>query len=108
PPHGDSALYPVIGQLQRAAGFRRDDMDEQRLDKLAAMLARTTDHITEAASLIANLLSVPTGNCYPPLELTPQKRKERTLRALLAQLEGMAAREPTLVVFEDVHWADPT
>ena len=108
PHHGDSALYPVIGQLQRAAGFRRDDTDEQRLDKLTAMLARTTDHITEAASLIANLLSVPTGNCYPPLELTPQKRKEKTLRALLAQLEGMAAREPTLVVFEDVHWADPT
>jgi hypothetical protein len=107
PHHQDSALYPVISQLQRAASFRRDDTDEQRLDKLTAMLARATDDLTEAA-LIANLLSVPTGDRYPPLDLTPQKRKEKTLRALLAQLEGLAAREPVLAVFEDVHWIDPT
>ena len=65
---------------------------EQRLDKLVAMLARATDDLSEAAPLIANLLSVPTGNRYPPLDLTPQKRKEKMLRALLAQLEGLANR----------------
>ena len=64
PHHQDSALYPIISQLQRAAGFRRDDTDEQRLDKLAAMLARATDDISEAVPLIANLLSVPTGDRY--------------------------------------------
>jgi DNA-binding SARP family transcriptional activator/predicted ATPase len=108
PHHQDSALFPIITQLQQAAGFRRGDTDEQRLDKLTAMLARATDDLSEAAPLIANLLSVPTGDRYPPLDLTPQKRKEKTLRALLAQLEGMAADEPVLVVFEDVHWIDPT
>ena len=108
PHHQDSALYPIIIQLQRAAEFRRDDTDEQRLNKLSAMLARAADDITEAVPLIANLLSVPTGERYPPLDLTPQKRKEKTLRALLAQLEGMAARKPVLVMFEDVHWIDPT
>ncbi|WP_439392267.1 BTAD domain-containing putative transcriptional regulator [Bradyrhizobium sp. PMVTL-01] len=108
PHHQDSELYPIITQLQRAAAFRRDDTHEQRLDKLVAMLARATDDLSEAAPLIANLLSVPTGNRYPPLDLTPQKQKEKTLRALLTQLEGLAAREPVLVLFEDVHWIDPT
>ena len=72
------------------------------------MLARATNDLSEAVPLIANLLSVPTGDRYPPLDLTPQKRKEKTLQALLAQLEGLAAREPVLMVFEDVHWIDPT
>ena len=72
------------------------------------MLARATDDLGDAAPLIADLLSVPTGDRYPPLDLTPQKRKEKTLQALLAQLEGLAARQPVLMVFEDVHWIDPT
>lgn len=108
PHHQDRTLYPVINQLQGTAGFRRDDTDAQRLDRLEAVLARAIADFSEAAPLIANLLSMPTGDRYPPLDLTPQKRKEKTLRALLAQLEGMAAREPVLVVFEDVHWIDPT
>jgi AAA ATPase domain/Adenylate and Guanylate cyclase catalytic domain len=108
-PHSqNNALHPIITQLQRAAEFRREDTDEQRLDRLVAMLARATDDLSEAAPLIANLLSVPTGNRYPPLDLTPQKRKEKMLRVLLAQLEGLAAQEPMLVLFEDVHWIDPT
>jgi len=54
------------------------------------------------------LLSVPTGNRYPLLDLTPQKRKEKTLQAQLAQVEGLAAQQAVLIVWEDVHWSDPT
>ncbi|OKO78272.1 adenylate/guanylate cyclase domain-containing protein [Bradyrhizobium sp. AS23.2] len=108
PHHQDSALFPTISQLGRAAEFRRDDTDQQRLDKLEALLAEANADLGEAVPLIADLLSVPIGNRYPPLSLTPQKRKEKTLRALLAQLEGLAARRPVLMVFEDVHWIDPT
>src|SRR6201981_2813406 len=108
PHHQDSALSPTISQLERAAGFRRDDTDQQRLDKLEALLAETNADLGEAVPLIADLLSVPTGKAYPPLSLTPQKRKEKTLQVLLAQLEGLAARRPVLMVFEDVHWIDPT
>ncbi|WP_249144447.1 AAA family ATPase [Bradyrhizobium lablabi] len=108
PHHQDSALFPTIAQLERAAGFRRDDTDQQRLDKLEALLAEATVDLSEAVPLIADLLSVPIGNRYPPLSLTPQKRREKTLGALLAQLEGLAARRPVLMVFEDVHWIDPT
>ena len=108
PHHQDSALYPSITQLERTAGFRRDDTDEQRLDKLEAVLAKWTNDLSEVAPLLADLLSIPTGDRYPVLNLTPQKRKEKTLHALLAQVAGLAALEPVLMVFEDVHWSDPT
>ena len=108
PHHQDSALYPSITQLERAAGFRRDDTDEQRLAKLEAVLALATNDLGEAVPLLADLLSIPTGDRYPALNLTPQKRKEKTLHAQLAQVEGLAARQPVLMVFEDVHWSDPT
>ena len=108
PHHQDSALYPSIAQLERAAGFRREDTDEQRLAKLEAVLAQGTNDLSEAVPLLADLLSIPTGDRYPPLNLTPQKRKEKTLHAQVAQVEGLAARQPVLMVFEDAHWSDPT
>jgi class 3 adenylate cyclase len=108
PHHQDTALYPVIAHLERAAGFRRDDTAEQRLDKLEALLAQATNDLGGAAPLFADLLAVPTGERYPPLNLTPQKRKEKTLTALTAQVEGLCARQPVLMVYEDVHWSDPT
>ena len=108
PHHQDTALYPSIMQLERAAGFRRDDTDQQRLTKLETVLALAANDLGEAVPLLADLLSVPTGDRYPALDLTSQKRKEKALRALVAQVEGLAARQPVLLVVEDAHWADPT
>jgi class 3 adenylate cyclase/predicted ATPase len=108
PHHQDSALYPSIAQLERAAGFRRDDTDEQRLAKLEALLSQGTNDLSEPVPLLADLLSIPTGDRYPVLNLTPQKRKEKTLHAQLAQVEGLAAQQPVLMVCEDAHWSDPT
>ena len=73
-----------------------------------ALLAQATNDVSEVAPLIADLLSIPIGERYPALALTPQKRKEKTLRALVAQAEGLAVRHPVLMIFEDVHWSDPT
>ena len=108
PHHTTSPLHPVIEQLERAAGFERDDPPEAKLDKLEALLARGTDRLDEAVPLIAALLGVPTGERYPPLDLTPQRQKQRTLEVLVDQLEGLAAEQPVLLVYEDVHWIDPT
>jgi class 3 adenylate cyclase/tetratricopeptide (TPR) repeat protein len=108
PYHRDSALYPTIAQLERAAGFRRDDTAEQRLDKLEAVLGQTIHDPGGAAPLLAALLSLPAGKRYPPLNLTPQKQKEKTLRVLVAQIEGLALRQPLLMLFEDAQWSDPT
>ncbi len=108
PHHQDHALYPTITRLERAAGFRREETPARRLDKLEAVLAQATNDLGEVAPLLAALLSIPTGERYPPLDLTPQKQKERTLRALVAQIEGLAARQPVLMLFEDAQWSDPT
>jgi class 3 adenylate cyclase len=108
PHHQDSTLYPSIAQLERAAGFRREDTEVQRLAKLEAVLSQGTNDLSEAAPLLADLLSIPTGDRYPPMSLTPQKRKEKTLYAQLAHVEGLAARQPVMMVWEDVHWSDPT
>src|SRR5262249_5161383 len=99
PHHQDSALYPSIAQLERAADFRRDDTDEQRLTKLETILSRGKNGLSEVVPLLADLLSIPTGDRYPPLNLTPQKRKEKTLHTQLTQVEGLAERQPVLMVF---------
>jgi class 3 adenylate cyclase/predicted ATPase len=108
PHHQDHALYPTITQLERAAGYRREDTVDQRLDKLEAVLAQATNDLGETAPVLAALLSLPTGERYPPLNRTPQKQKEKTLQALVAQVSGLAARQPLLMLFEDAHWSDPT
>jgi tetratricopeptide (TPR) repeat protein len=108
PHHQDSALHPIIARLERAAGFRRDDTNEQRFAKLETLLAQVPTDVGEAVPLIADLLSTPTGERCPPLELTAQMRREKLLQLLLAQVEGLAMQNPILMVFEDTHWADPT
>jgi class 3 adenylate cyclase/tetratricopeptide (TPR) repeat protein len=108
PHHQNSALYPAITQLERAAGFRREDTPEQKLTKLEAVLALGTNDLGEAVPLLADLLGIPTGDRYPSLALTPQKQKEKTLHAMLMQVEGLATRQPVLMAFEDIHWSDPS
>ena len=108
PHHQASALYPFISQLEHAAGFERDDAPERKLDRLEALLAQANRNVARDAALLADLLSIPSGSRYPSLDLSPQKRKEETLTAMLAQLDGLAARLPVLMIFEDAHWIDPT
>jgi class 3 adenylate cyclase/predicted ATPase len=108
PYHQTSPLHPVIEQLERAAGFARDDPPESRLDKLETLLARGTEKLDQAVPLIAALLGLVTEGRYPALDLTPQRQKQLTLQALVDQLEGLAAEQPVLLTYEDVHWSDPT
>jgi class 3 adenylate cyclase len=106
-PHDqDSALYPFIGQLERAAGFARDDMTAAKLGKLEALLGDGEE--PGDISLIAEMLSVSGGERFPPLDLSPQRKKERTLAAFLRQFQALARRQPILMIFEDLHWIDPT
>src|SRR5262249_56456426 len=95
-------------QLERAAGFKADDVSEQRLDKLEALLARGASQVQAVAPLFAALLSIPFGERYPPLALSPTQQRRRTLAALLDQFEDLARRQPILLSFEDAHWADAT
>ena len=107
PHHQASALHPFITQLEHAAGMRHEDMPEARLAKLEALLARSNAG-AEEIGFIAERMSVPTGDKYRLPDLTPQRRKERTLEALLAQMARLTAQKPVLMLFEDAHWIDPT
>jgi class 3 adenylate cyclase/predicted ATPase len=108
PHHTTSPLHPLIEQLERAACFARDDPPAARLDKLEGLLARRRNKLNEVVPLIAALLGLPIEDRYPPLDLTPQRQKQRMLEVLVDQLEGLAAAQPVLVTYEDVHWIDPT
>jgi len=106
--HTNSALFPFIGQLERSAGFERSDSPADKLGKLEALLVSTGADANHAIPLLASLLSLPLDDRYHLPELSPQKRKDMTLAALLAQFNHLAVRRPLLILFEDVHWADPT
>jgi len=107
PQHTDSALYPIIGQMERAAGLAHDDKPQAKLDKLDAVLAQTSTSPGDAA-LLAEMLSLANDGRYPALELAPDQRRQRTLEALTAQLAELARQQPVLMIFEDAHWVDPT
>lgn len=106
--HTSSPLYPVICQMERAAGIGRRDLPEVRLGKLEALLAASAPS-KEELSLLADLLLIPrAAERFPPLELTPQRRRQKTFAALLRQVDRLAASGPVLMMFEDVHWIDPS
>jgi class 3 adenylate cyclase/predicted ATPase len=107
PYYQDSALYPFVDQLGRAAGFARDDLASSKLEKLEALLARAAPP-DEDVTLLADLLSLPASERHPLPNLSPQRKKEQTLEALIRQLEGLARHQPVVMVFEDAHWIDPT
>jgi class 3 adenylate cyclase/predicted negative regulator of RcsB-dependent stress response/DNA polymerase III delta prime subunit len=105
PHHQDSALYPFIAQLERAAGFARDDTVDAKLGKLRTLLAPAARDDDDIA-LLSELLSLPSSAA--DLNLSPQRKREMLFEAFLHQLEAEARRRPVLMVFEDTHWIDPT
>jgi class 3 adenylate cyclase/predicted ATPase len=106
PYNQNSALFPFVDQLGRVAGFAREDPPAVRLEKLEALL--TGAALPDDVAFIADLLSLPASERHPLPNLSPQRKKERTLGALIRQLEGLARQQPVVMVFEDVHWIDPT
>jgi class 3 adenylate cyclase/tetratricopeptide (TPR) repeat protein len=106
--HTNSALFPFVGQLERAARFERSNTPAEKLAKLEMLLVQSAVEGDQAVALLANLLSLPPSDRHRLPELSPQNRKERTLAVLLAHLEGLAAMQSVLMIFEDVHWIDPT
>ena len=107
PQHTDSAFYPIISQMQRAAGLTYDDTTQAKLDKLDTVLVQSSTPRQDAA-LFAEMLSLPDDGRYPKLELAPQQRRQRTLEALTTQIEALSHQRPVLMIFEDAHWIDPT
>jgi class 3 adenylate cyclase/tetratricopeptide (TPR) repeat protein len=107
PQHTDSALYPIISQMERAAGFAHEDTPQARLDKLDALLAKSFTS-RQDETLFADMLSPPNDGRYAAMELTPQQQRQKTLEGLTKQVETLSRLNPLLMIFEDAHWIDPT
>jgi class 3 adenylate cyclase len=107
PQHIDSAFYPFIGQIERSAGFSREDLPQTKLDKLDAMLTPTATSPEDAAAF-SEMLSLLNDGRYPVSILTPQRRRQKMLEAIVTQIAGLAHINPVLMIFEDTHWSDPT
>ena len=104
----DTPLWPVVEQLERAAGFARGDPPEIKLGKIEALLGRALPDPATAMPALAELLSLPANGRDPTPFLTPEQKKAHVFQVLLAQLDGLAAQGPVLMVLEDAHWLDPT
>jgi class 3 adenylate cyclase/pimeloyl-ACP methyl ester carboxylesterase len=108
PHHMDSALWPVFVQLQRAAGYLREDAPSLKLEKLEQLLDKAGGFGEDATPLLADLMGLPLLGCYAAPAGTPQEKKARVFGILLAQMEGLSRQRPMLMVIEDAHWLDPT
>ena len=108
PYHIQSAFFPVIEQIEQAAQLTAREADEEKIAKLKAYLPRSTDSPIEPVLLIAKLLSIPAENHRELSGLTPQQIKNRTISTLVDMLLAFSIQRPTLCVFEDAHWLDPS
>jgi class 3 adenylate cyclase/energy-coupling factor transporter ATP-binding protein EcfA2 len=106
PLHHHTPLYPIIRQAQRVANFQRTDSPEIKRDKLRRTLP--ADASAEDVMYIADLLSIPNTEGQLAGAASPRAKKEMTFAAILRQFESLATRSPIAVIFEDMHWADPT
>jgi class 3 adenylate cyclase/tetratricopeptide (TPR) repeat protein len=108
PYYVNSALWPVIDNLVRALKFTRDEAADAKLDKLEALVVTRFGRPLADVRFIASILSIPCEQRYGMLPMTPQKHKAETLRTLVNLIEAAARRQPSVMLFEDAHWADPT
>ena len=107
PQRTDSAFFPIISQMERAARFAHDDTVQVKLDKLDTLLTQSSTP-RQDLTLFSEMLSLPNDGRYPTLELTPQQRRQKTLEALFTLVQTFARKNPVLIIFEDAHWSDPT
>ncbi|MBV8473405.1 MAG: AAA family ATPase [Hyphomicrobiales bacterium] len=108
PYRANSAFFPVIRQLERAAGFKCSDTSAQKLAKLESICDKTSAEAPEEIALLSDLLSIHVADRSAIARMSPQERTGKTLKAILMELESLARRSPVLLIYEDVHWADPS
>jgi predicted ATPase/class 3 adenylate cyclase len=107
PYHSDSALYPVIQYLNRAAGVVTTDTASGRIEKLGVLFAQRIGSDKAAMALLAELLSIPLAGAAPSSQ-TPAQRKASTLALIVDEFLRMGESHPVLIVLEDAHWIDAT
>jgi predicted ATPase len=105
----NTALFPLTDLFQRILRFEAHETADTKLEKLTHALSQYRLPLEESVQLFAPLLSVPLPeHHYPPLNLSPQRQRQKTLETIIAILLELAERQPVLLIIEDLHWADPT
>src|SRR5262249_33718691 len=108
PYYQNSAFHPVLELLQRMLPFQRENSATQKLAKLKEPLAPFYRSAPDIVLLLAFLLSLPLPERYPPLLMSPQRRRQQTLETLRTVILTQAASQPVLCIVEDLHWVDPS
>ena len=108
PYYVNSAFWPVIDNFERTLNFTRDETTDAKLDKLEALVVTHYGRPLADVRFVAAILSIPCEARYGERPMTPQKHKDETLRSLVDVTEAAARRQPSVLLFEDAHWADPT
>ena len=105
----NTALFPLMDLFQRILRFEAQETPEEKFGKLEHALSQYRVPLEESVPLFAPLLSVPIPeNPYPPLNLSPQRQRQKTLETIVAILLELAERQPVLLIIEDLHWTDPS
>src|SRR5262249_41013398 len=105
----NTALFPLVDLFQRLLRFQTEDTPDEKLGKLEHVLSQYTLPIEETIPLMAPLLSLALPEIrYPPLNLSPQRQRQKTLETIVEILLALAERQPVLFILEDLHWTDPT
>lgn len=109
PHHANSAFFPFISQLERAARFATDDSSEKRLGRIERLLSEDGQKVSsDILPLFADLLGIPGSITQAKSDVSPQQRKALLFRAFIDRLDRISARGPVLMVLEDAQWLDPT
>ncbi len=108
PYYVNSAFWPIIDNLERALAFGRDEQTDAKLDRLEALIVARHRRPVADVQFVASILSIPCEQRYGAIAMTPQKHKDETLRSLVDLIEASARLRPSVMLFEDAHWADPT
>ena len=108
PYYVNSAFWPIIDNFERTQKFARDETPESKLDRLEALIVTRYGRPIADVRFVASILSIPSEQRYGALSMTPQKHKDETLRTLVDITEAAARQQPSVMLFEDAHWADPT
>lgn len=108
----NTALFPITNQIRESAELKKSDSPDTCLDKLEQLFESSSAEAgadpSQTVPYLASLLSIPLGNRYPPVLVTPEKQRERVFQLLAAKLTSLARDQAVLILFEDLHWIDPT
>ena len=102
----NTAFFPVVDFLNRSLSLSAIDDPAQQINRIRGALRATGLNDEQTVGVVGQLLGIPSDDPRHAPDADPARRRRRTMETLLLWLVTGAARRPTVIVFEDLHWAD--